>query len=306
MTLPGSGGTVTFKYDPFGRRIYKSSSSGTSVFAYDNNGNLIEETDTTGIAVARYAQGLRIDDPLAELRSGVTYYQADGLGTVTSLSSSTGSVVQTYTYDSFGSKTASSGSLTNPFQYTARELDTETGLYYYRARYYDPISGRFLSEDTARFGSGENFYAYSNNSPITFSDPLGLGPCSAADVSRCTRNCESKGLQLGSCFNINTVIGSFSLCSCKDRCGNCEPLQHALLQAAVNTACKSGPSACKASQTCAELKANLATNLACAWARNRINNICYDGGDAGHKEAAANAAAAAAKCAGFIAAKGCT
>jgi len=85
VTLPGSGGTVSFKYDPFGRRIYKSSSSGTSVFAYDGD-NLVEETNSAGTAVARYSQGLNIDEPLAMLRSSTTsYYEADGLGSVTSL-----------------------------------------------------------------------------------------------------------------------------------------------------------------------------------------------------------------------------
>jgi hypothetical protein len=62
---------------------------------------------------------------------------ADGLGSVTSLSNSAGALGQTYSFDSFGKQTASAGSLVNPFQYTGRELDSETGLYYYRARYYD-------------------------------------------------------------------------------------------------------------------------------------------------------------------------
>src|SRR5579883_750901 len=64
VTLPGSGGMVSFKYDPFGRRIYKSSSSGTSIFAYDGN-NLVEETNASGTVVARYSQGLSMDEPLA-------------------------------------------------------------------------------------------------------------------------------------------------------------------------------------------------------------------------------------------------
>jgi len=68
VTLPGSGGTVSFKYDPFGRRIYKSSSSGTSVFAYDG-GNLIEETNSSGAVVARYEPTQNIDEPLAMLRA---------------------------------------------------------------------------------------------------------------------------------------------------------------------------------------------------------------------------------------------
>jgi RHS repeat-associated protein len=63
----------------------------------------------------------------------------------------------------------------NPFQYTARESDPETGLYYYRARYYDSTAGRFLSEDPLEFGgSGPNFYVYVFNSAINLLDPTGL------------------------------------------------------------------------------------------------------------------------------------
>src|SRR5712664_939454 len=137
VTLPGSGGTVSFKYDPFGRRIYKSSSSGTSVYAYDAD-NLIEETNASGAVVARYSQTQNIDEPLAMLRNSATsYYHADGLGSVTSLSNGAGSLAQTYGYDSFGKQTSSSGSLVNPFKFTARESDTETALYSLRARYFD-------------------------------------------------------------------------------------------------------------------------------------------------------------------------
>ena len=164
---------VSFKYDPFGRRIYKSSSSATSVYAYDGD-NLIEETNSSGTVVARYSQGLNIDEPLAMLRSSTTsYYQADGLGSITSLSSGTGALSQTYTFDSFGKQTASSGSLTNPFHYTAREFDVETGLYYYRARYYDPGTGRLLSEDPLGFNAELNFYRYAANAPVTWRDPQG-------------------------------------------------------------------------------------------------------------------------------------
>src|SRR5579859_118482 len=100
------------------------------------------------------------------LRSGATsYYQADGLGSVTSLSNTAGALAQTYTFDSFGNQTASNGSLTNPFQYTGRELDSETMLYFMRARYFDPASGRFISEDPVTFLGGHNFYTYVGNWP---------------------------------------------------------------------------------------------------------------------------------------------
>jgi RHS repeat-associated protein len=175
VTLPGNGGTVSFAYDPFGRRIKKVSSAGTSIYAYDGD-NLIEETTSSGAVVARYEQTQNIDEPLAMLRSGATsYYHADGLGSVTSLSNSTGSLAQTYTLDSFGKQTASSGSLTNPFQYTAREFDPETNLYYHRARYYDPNVGRFLTEDPVGFrGWDMNFYRYVRNRPNSYTDPIGL------------------------------------------------------------------------------------------------------------------------------------
>ena len=176
MILPGSGGAVSFRYDPFGRRIYKSSTSGTSIYTYDGD-NLVEEINGSGGVVARYAQGLNIDEPLVMLRGGATsYYEADGLGSVTSLTSATGAATQSYTYDSFGNTVATSGSLVNSFQYTGREFDPETSLYYYRARYYDPQSGRFIGEDPITFESGLNFYGYTQNSPTLMVDPSGLEP----------------------------------------------------------------------------------------------------------------------------------
>jgi RHS repeat-associated protein len=157
-----------------GRRIYKSSNVGISVFAYDGD-NLIEETNSSGAAVARYSQGLDIDEPLAMLRSSTTsYYQADGLGSVTSLTNAAGAVASNYTYDSFGNLVTTSGSLANNFRYTGREIDPETSLYNYRARYYDPASGRFLSEDPLRFRAWPDFYSYVSNSPVSFIDPTGL------------------------------------------------------------------------------------------------------------------------------------
>jgi len=168
--------TWSFKYDPFGRRIYKSSSTTTSIYAYDGD-NLIEETNSSGTAVARYSQTQNIDEPLAILRAGATsYYHADGLGSVTSLSNSAGSLAQTYTYDSFGNQKGSTGSLVNPFRYTARESDAETGLYYYRARYYDTSVGRFLSEDPIWAGDDSkwNFYPYASSDPVNRFDPTGL------------------------------------------------------------------------------------------------------------------------------------
>jgi RHS repeat-associated protein len=176
--VPGTnGGTTAFKYDPFGRRIQKSGPLGTTNYLYSGP-NMLEEVDQNGNVVARYARTKKIDEVLSTLRSGTTsYYERDGLGSITSLSSSGGALANTYTYDSFGKLIASSGTLTNPFQYAGRQLDPETGIYEYRARYYDESLGRFVSEDPGGFADGTNFYDYVANNPIVFIDPLGLWHC---------------------------------------------------------------------------------------------------------------------------------
>ena len=177
--VPGTnGGTTTFKYDPFGRRIQKSGPLGTTNYLYDGH-NSIEEMDNGGNVVARYARAKTLDEPLSELRSGATnYYEQDGLGSVTSLSSSTAAIEQTYAYDSYGKGTASTGTLANPFQYAGREADSETGLLFNRARYFDPSAGRFLSQDPIRFRGGINLYAYTRNNPVVRTDPSGYqGEC---------------------------------------------------------------------------------------------------------------------------------
>ena len=173
-----SVGTTTFKYDPWGRRIYKQSPNFTGSFLYDGN-NLIETVSGSGSEIASYANGGDLDQPYAELRSGtVSYSEQDAANSVTSLSNSTGALANTYTYDSFGNVTNSTGTLRNPFQYGGRELDSETGLNYNRARYYDQASGRFISEDPLGFGGGgPNFYAYVGNNPTNFNDPIGLTDC---------------------------------------------------------------------------------------------------------------------------------
>ena len=174
VVLPNGGGTVTFQYDPFGRRIQKSGPNGTVNYLYDGR-KLLEELDSSGNVLARYNQGPAIDEPLSGLRGATTsFYQIDFLGSTTSLSDSTGALANTYTYDSFGKLIGSTGTLTNPFQFTGREFDQETGLYNYRFRYFDPTIGRFLSEDPILFDGGIDFYRYAENNPVTEADPLGL------------------------------------------------------------------------------------------------------------------------------------
>jgi RHS repeat-associated protein len=170
--VPGTG-TVTFKYDPFGRRIQKSSSNGTTTFLYDGT-DIIEEVDANGNQLALFTEGPGVDQPLALTQAGVTsYYESDGLGSITSLTNSTGGITDTYSYDSFGNLHSTTGATASPYHFTGRELDVETGLYYYRARYYDAVTGRFLNEDSAGFDGDANFYRYTGNSPVNEIDASG-------------------------------------------------------------------------------------------------------------------------------------
>jgi RHS repeat-associated protein len=185
VVLPGTGGTVTFKYDPFGRRIQKAfvqnGTTTTTDYVFDG-ANVLEEVDNSANVLARYTQMSReLDQPLAMLRSNATsYYEQDGLLSVTSLSSASGSLANTYSYDTFGKLTGSTGSIVNPFQYTGREFDQETSTYEYRARYYDGGVGRFISEDPISFQGGVNFYRYAGNDVTNATDPLGLAPQSCS------------------------------------------------------------------------------------------------------------------------------
>ena len=181
MTLPGTGGTVNFTYDPFGRRIRKVRGTATTIYAYDGD-NVVEELGSGGNVLAHYTQGAGIDEPLAMTGTGGTYfYHADGLGSITSLTNGSGQLAASYVYDSFGNLMASTGTITNPFQYTGREFDSETGLYYYRARYYDLAAGRFLSEDPSGFAGGDNFYTYAEDNPTSLVDPYGLHASSSSN-----------------------------------------------------------------------------------------------------------------------------
>jgi RHS repeat-associated protein len=147
VDLP-DGGTVAYRYDPFGRRIEKNVNGTVTAYLYDGNAILME-MDASGQTTARYTHGPGIDWPLLVEREGQTFfYHADALGSVTGLTDASGNVSKSYAYDSWGRPQGLEGSApVNPFLFAGREYDAETGLYYLRARYYDPGVGRFLSAD---------------------------------------------------------------------------------------------------------------------------------------------------------------
>ncbi|MFN3233151.1 MAG: RHS repeat-associated core domain-containing protein, partial [Alphaproteobacteria bacterium] len=100
------------------------------------------------------------------------FYHVNHQRSTVAITDDGGVVIEQFTYNAWGE---SNDSLTgNPFRYTGRRLDQETGLYYYRARYYSPALGRFLQTDPIGYADGMNMYAYVGNSPVSFGDPSGL------------------------------------------------------------------------------------------------------------------------------------
>ena len=175
----------SYAYDGFGRRVKKDVDGTVKYYIYDME-DIRFETDETGTSItAEYTHGSGIDEPLAMRRNGANYYyHVNGLGAITALTDSNKAIVQNYIYDSFGQIISQSGSIQNPYTFTGREYDEETGMYYYRARYYDPQTGRFISEDPIGFAGGDvNLYAYVGNNPVNFIDPdgqkfiIGAGIC---------------------------------------------------------------------------------------------------------------------------------
>jgi RHS repeat-associated protein len=117
-----------------------------------------------------------------ERNSQTYYYHRDGLGSVTEVSDSSGTIVERYEYDIYGAATIYDGNdvvlsvsaVGNPYLFTGRRFDPESGNYYYRARVYSPELGRFLSVDPLGFDAGDyNLYRYVFNNPINATDPTG-------------------------------------------------------------------------------------------------------------------------------------
>src|SRR5439155_15553319 len=123
---------------------------------------------------ANVMTGLRIDEIFQRTdTTGTRYFLPDALGSTLALTDGNGLIQTQYIYSPFGSTTLSGTTSGNSFEYSSRENDG-TGLYFYRARYYHPIMGRFISEDPIRLRGGADFYTYVRNDPTRLIDPTGL------------------------------------------------------------------------------------------------------------------------------------
>jgi RHS repeat-associated protein len=178
VSVTTSGATTTFGYDGFGRRVRKSGPSGTEQHFYDGD-QLFAVLDGAGSLKVGYAYYPGVDRPHSVWRGA--YFLPDHLGSIVGTASGSSSVSR-YRYKPFGETELAEGGLPR-FGFTGREYDPETGLYFYRARYYDPTLARFISEDPLGLAGGINPYVYAGNDPVNNRDPFGL-ECTNTQASR--------------------------------------------------------------------------------------------------------------------------
>jgi RHS repeat-associated protein len=189
-TAPGAQVLATYSYDAVNRRTRKvvtnsGSFDGTTNFYYDG-WRTIEERDGANAVVRQYVYGRDIDEPLILDPNGGPrlFYHQNTLSSTFALTDAGGNVVEGYEYDAYGRQTVfgagfgtvigTASAVGNPYMYTGQRFDPETGLYYYRARYYDASQGRFLQRDPLGFDGGVNFYEYVLSRPTRYTDAYGL------------------------------------------------------------------------------------------------------------------------------------
>jgi RHS repeat-associated protein len=183
--VEGASTIVSYTYDANNQRISKTVGSVVTRYVYDRDNVTMEFNGTVATPgttpTVRYLYGMQVDQILAQDKGSgnVSWDLTDQLGSVRALVGNDGVLRNRYEYDAFGSLNSSMAGATDDsrYRYTGREFDAETGLHYYRARYFDSNSGRFISQDPIGFKGGDsNLYRYVVNDSVNFNDPSGNIP----------------------------------------------------------------------------------------------------------------------------------
>jgi RHS repeat-associated protein len=163
------GTTASYSYDGDGLRMKKTLSGSAESFVWDTGEGLPLILQDGATSYITGPAGL----PLEQITgTTVYYYHQDQLGNTRTLTDSGGASTATYTYDAYGNVTAT-GSIGNPFQFAGQYRDSESNLAYFRARYYDPAAGSFISPDPMAMVTRQA-YVYVSDSPTNATDPSGL------------------------------------------------------------------------------------------------------------------------------------
>jgi RHS repeat-associated protein len=198
--VSGPGVSGNFEYDALNRRVGRTVNGQTTGYVYDRSQAIAEMSG--GNVSATLLTTPRVDDVLARYTAaGGSTYLTDGLGSVIALANENQAIQSFYAYTPYGQTTTLGNDGANPIQYTARENDG-TGLYYYRARYYDPVLKRFLSEDPIGLKGGFNVHGYVGGDPVNRVDPTGLldfQQCVAACITYFVPMCFIPGLPQALC-----------------------------------------------------------------------------------------------------------
>jgi RHS repeat-associated protein len=180
LTKYAAASTTSYGYNGDGLRMCKYAGSsnqpcqatGNTAYMWNVAGSLPLLLKDGSTAYVYGPGGL----PLEQVNTGVTYwYHHDQLGSTRLVTNSSGAIAATYTFDPYGGLAASTnpGGITNPFGFCAQYQDSESGVYYLRARYYDPATAQFVAADPAT-GTTRTPYSYSLNNPLNGQDPTGL------------------------------------------------------------------------------------------------------------------------------------
>lgn len=168
--LTAYGTAATYTYNGDGLRMSKTAGGSATDFAWDESGQLPMLLSDGANSYVYGPHG----EPIEQVSGAeVTYLQQDQQGSTRLLTDGTGNVTGTYSYDPFGNATSHTGSATTPLEYDGQYLDAESMLYYLRARFYDAMTGQFVSRDPLIGATGEP-YQYSSNSPLNGGDPSGM------------------------------------------------------------------------------------------------------------------------------------